>query len=97
MGALHAGTPHGKETTLHGLPAYVTEPQDGRSIRGHIVILTDALGWTFNNTRILADKYADKTQARVYIPEFFDGHALSATLFSSMDTLTGNGWMVGKV
>ncbi len=58
---------------LHGLDAYVTEPADGRDVRGIIVIIPDAFGWQFVNNRILADHYADKGDYRVYLPEFMLG------------------------
>lgn len=96
-GALHEGTPVGREETVHGLPTYITEPPSGQSAKGIIVFIPDALGWTFNNNRILADKYAERTSSRVYLPEFMDGHMMDVSLFSSMDTLMGNGWMVGKM
>ena len=96
-GALHEGTPAGREETLHGLPTYITEPPTGQAPQGIVVFIPDAIGWNFNNNRILADKYADKTNCRVYLPDFMDGHMMDPSLFASMDTLGGNGWMVGKM
>lgn len=96
-GALHEGTPVGREETVHGLPTYITEPPSGQPPKGIIVILSDAVGWKFNNNRILADKYAKRTNSLVYLPEFFDGHAMDTSLFTHMDVLMGNGWMVGKM
>ncbi len=96
-GALHEGTPLGREETIHGLPTYVTEPPSGKAPKGIIVIIPDALGWNFKNSRILADKYAKRTNSLVYLPDFMDGHMLDTSLFASMDTLSGHGWMVGKM
>ena len=76
---------------------HISEPPSGQSPEGIIVIIPDALGWTFNNNRILADTYAKRTHSRVYLPEFMAGNALPVSMFASMDTLTGNGWMVGKM
>ena len=96
-GTLHEGPPVGRVETVHGLQTYVTEPPSGHSPKGIIVFIPDALGWTFNNNRILADKYAKRTNARVYLPDFMDGHMMPVSLFASMDTITGNGWMIGKM
>lgn len=51
-GNLHKGTPRGREETLHGLPCYVTEPPNNEPIKGIVVILPDAYGWTFKNIRV---------------------------------------------
>lgn len=95
-GALHEGTPVGREETVHGLPTYVSEPPSGQA-KGIIVIIPDAFGWTFNNNRVLADTYAERTNSRVYLPEFMDGHAMDVSMFGHMDVLTGQGWMIGKM
>ena len=96
-GALHEGTPVGREETVHGLPTYITEPPPGQAPKGIIVFLPDAVGWNFNNNRILADKYAKRTNSRVYLPDFMGGHVMDKSLFGNMDTIGGNGWMVGKM
>ncbi|KAL9102008.1 MAG: hypothetical protein Q9187_009175 [Circinaria calcarea] len=96
-GALHEGTPVGKVETVHGLPTYISEPPSGQNPKGIIVIIPDALGWTFNNNRILADTYATRTNSRVYLPEFMAGNAMPVSMLANMDTLTGNGWMIGKI
>ena len=96
-GGLHEGTPVGRVETVHGLPAYVTEPPEGQSPQGIIVIIPDVLGWDFNNSRILADTYARRTNSRVYLPEFFDGHSMSSSLFASMDIIMGTGSMIWKM
>jgi dienelactone hydrolase len=72
-GHAYEGTPRGKVIQLHGLATYVSEPADGRPVRGIIVIIPDAFGWEFVNNRILADHYADRGDYRVYLPEFMDG------------------------
>ena len=96
-GALHEGTPVGREETVHGLPTYISDPPSGEAPKGIIVIIPDAFGWTFNNNRILADNFAKRTNSRVYLPEFMAGNALSVSMLATMDTITGNGWMVGKM
>lgn len=73
QGSVHEGTPRGKTTTLHGLHTYVTEPADGTQFKGIIVVIPDAFGWEFNNTRLLADHYANKGPYKVYLPDFMNG------------------------
>lgn len=58
-------TPIGTETTLQDRKAYVT----GSSSSVAILILHDLFGWTFKNTRILADHYSKEVGATVYIPD----------------------------
>ena len=96
-GALHEGATVGREDNIHGLPTYISEPPEGQAPKGIIVIIPDAVGWQFNNNRILADSLAKNTTCRVLLPEFMDGHAMSPSLFQTMDTITGNGWMIGKM
>lgn len=73
MGAVHEGQPRGTVTNLHGLDTYVVEPTDGRPVKGIIVVIPDALGWEFVNTRLIADTYASKGNYKVYLPDFMDG------------------------
>lgn len=67
------GKPTGKETTLAGNKAYVTGKDTGVAI----LIVHDIFGWTFNNTRLLADHYAEEVGATVYLPDFFGGEVVS--------------------
>ena len=73
-GHVHAGTPTGKTTKLHGLDVYVAEPTESSTPpKGIIIIIPDAFGWEFVNNRILADHYADRGGYLVYLPEFMNG------------------------
>ncbi|KAL8998761.1 MAG: hypothetical protein Q9169_002211 [Polycauliona sp. 2 TL-2023] len=87
QGTIHTGTPRGTETVLHGLKTYVTEPSNGVTPKGVVVIVPDILGWSFRNTRLLADTIADEGGFRLYIPELMDGHAPSATLLTTYDSV----------
>jgi hypothetical protein len=69
-GHKHEGQTLGKEEKIHGVDCYVTEGENPKAI---IVFIPDAFGWTFNNSRILADHYASRVPARVYLPEFMEG------------------------
>lgn len=55
----------GHNTTLAGRDCYVTGSSKDRAV----IILHDLFGWTFANTRILADHYASEVGATVYIPD----------------------------
>ena len=73
-GVLHEGTPTGREETVHGLNTYVTHPPSGSSSAGGIVvIIPDLFGWKLNNSRVLADRYAERGGYTVYVPDFMDG------------------------
>lgn len=85
-GSIHEGTPTGRVETLHGLPTYIAEPPFGTP-KGIIVIIPDALGWEFKNNRILADAYAKRVNARVYLPEFMAGNSMQEAMLDYMDTL----------
>jgi hypothetical protein len=89
QGHAHEGQPSGKITKLHGLDTYVSEPADGRPARGIIVVIPDAFGWDFVNTRLLADRYADKGGYKVYLPDFMGGQLIlvlrSRSILSFLD------------
>ncbi|KAL4744024.1 dienelactone hydrolase [Aspergillus similis] len=77
-GTVHAGTPSGRITNLHGLQTYVAEPAGvpDDEIKGILIIIPDAFGWEFVNNRLLADKYAESGKFRVYLPDFMKGTAV---------------------
>lgn len=88
-------TPRGSTTRLHGLNAYVTEPADGRQIDGVVVIVSDAFGWEFAQTRLLADHYADKGGYRVLVPDYL-GVTLPPSVIESLQGYFGNGNLLYK-
>lgn len=77
QGTIHDGVPQGKETHLYGRSTYIAEPPEGSEIKGIIMIVSDALGWTFSNMRVLADNMAKEGSFRVYLPEFMNGWSLN--------------------
>lgn len=76
-GTIHGGVPQGKEIQLYGRSTYVAEPPEGSEMNGIIVVVSDALGWTFSNMRVLADTLAKEGSFRVYLPEFMNGWSWS--------------------
>ena len=59
------GTPKGKETTLGASKTYVS----GTNKDAAVLIIHDVFGWTLNNTRLLADHYAEEADVTVYLPD----------------------------
>jgi dienelactone hydrolase len=96
-GEVHEGTPRGKIVQLHGLSTYVAEPASDKPVRGIIVIIPDAFGWEFVNNRILADHYADKSDYRVYLPDFMNGHAAPEWMIGTFRTLSGSASILSKL
>lgn len=81
-GSLHEGTPIGSIIKIAGIPAYAVGDEDSDKV---IVIASDIFGWTFLNTRLLADEYAARG-FRVIMPDFFNGAYTS--LSTAMLSLT---------
>ncbi|KAL2256929.1 hypothetical protein VTK26DRAFT_912 [Humicola hyalothermophila] len=84
QGVEWAAEPQGREDsvdTCHGNKQYYyvtgTNPDVG------IMVIHDLLGWTFPNTRLLADYYAAEVGATVYVPDFFGGEVLPRALVTS--------------
>ncbi|CAD6911156.1 unnamed protein product [Tilletia controversa] len=73
-GHFHKGTPKGQIVPLgsDNRKTYVSGPEPAQA-SGAILIVADVFGMSLNNTQIIADHYAEKTGARVYVPDFFDG------------------------
>lgn len=58
---------------MHGINVYITRPANNVTPKGIIVFISDAFGWKFINSRLLADKYAAKGQFLVLLPDFMNG------------------------
>ena len=82
-GAVHSGTPSGREDTIGGLPTYISEPSDGSTSKT-VVFVTDVFGWKFQNVRLLADNYA-KAGFFVYIPDLHEGDSLPIEFLQSVE------------
>jgi len=66
------GTPTGRIEKLGQTNAYIA----GNNPDVAVILIHDALGWTFVNARLLADHYAQEINATVYLPDFFGGEVL---------------------
>lgn len=91
-----SGTPQGEEITVD-LPITTSTSTDTRKISCYksvppsssspnnkraILLIHDLFGWTFPNTRLLADHYALETNSTVYVPDFFDGLVMDSALIA---------------
>ncbi|CAG9986889.1 unnamed protein product [Clonostachys byssicola] len=95
----HLGPIHGREATLHGHDVYITEPQTKPvSQTGLIVVLSDAFGWDTINLRGVADRYAERTGCKVYLPDFMHGTSAPASIKAVIDRILTEksfwGWLV---
>ncbi|KAK3370502.1 dienelactone hydrolase family protein [Podospora didyma] len=72
------GTPTGSVTTITktGNSVYVT----GTNKSAGVMLIHDLFGWTFANTRLLADHIAREANVTVYVPDFFGGNSLPVDL-----------------
>ncbi|KAI4232937.1 MAG: hypothetical protein L6R40_007259 [Gallowayella cf. fulva] len=66
------GTPSGRTAKIGGLDCYIA----GTNKDASILFLHDIFGWTFNNSRLLADHFAQEVNATVYLPDFYDGEVV---------------------
>ena len=82
-GHANTSTPKGREDNIFDRPCYVAVPDEGSEVKGIVVIISDAFGWSFVNNRILADHYAARGGFKVYLPDFMDGEQLSLASTSS--------------
>ena len=64
-GTLWPGSTVGAETKVDSVDVYMV----GSESEVAILIIADVFGWTLPNTRLLADHYARKVQATVYLPD----------------------------
>ena len=74
-GAKQTHVDQGHEEAIGGLNSYKTG--EGKSL---IVIFTDIFGYSFPNTRKIADKFAQNTGSTVIIPDFFNKDPLDPNL-----------------
>ncbi|TVY29683.1 Hydrolase [Lachnellula hyalina] len=93
-GTLHNGEAAGREEIMHGINVYVTHPANNVTPKGVVVFISDAFGWKFINSRLLADKYAEKGQFLVLIPDFMNGTEMSTATIPVLNAFeTPAGWL----
>jgi len=84
-GSLSTEIPIGTEETIHGLPTYVARPNG--TPKGLVIMITDAFGWKLPNARVLADKYSERGDLLVYVPDFMNGHGAEPNILTLVNHL----------
>jgi hypothetical protein len=80
-GHVHEGAVSGEKIKLHGLDVYATGP-NFQDAKGIIVIIPDAFGWEFINSKLWADEVAKRGQWRVLLPDFMNGEQFQRNTYS---------------
>ncbi|KAI9819707.1 MAG: hypothetical protein M1832_003941 [Thelocarpon impressellum] len=88
-GHVNPGTPAGAVSKLYGVDTYISAPPPGNPAKGLIVIVPDAFGWDFVNSRVLADAFAKQGDFLVYLPDFMNSGAMSSSVLGTMNRLMG--------
>mmetsp|Transcript_6863 Transcript_6863/g.6165 ORF Transcript_6863/g.6165 Transcript_6863/m.6165 type:complete len:272 (+) Transcript_6863:3-818(+) len=79
-GFIHSGTPNGEIIKINNLNCYYSAPPSSNDEKyPTIIYLTDAFGYTFINSQLLADTYA-KNGFHVYIPDLHQGDSADPSL-----------------
>jgi dienelactone hydrolase len=81
-GAKQTHQSQGDEEDIAGINTYKTG--QGKSA---IVLFTDIFGYSFPNTRKVADRFAEETGTTVLIPDCFQGDPVNINLPNYRDTL----------
>ncbi|WVQ80924.1 hypothetical protein IAT38_003031 [Cryptococcus sp. DSM 104549] len=82
-GHIHAGTPIGSISILHGLRTYISTPSTpapsaaGQGKVDTVILIPDIFGIDLVNTKLVADEYAGKGW-KVLLPDLFEGDAIPA-------------------
>ncbi|KAF2819615.1 alpha/beta-hydrolase [Ophiobolus disseminans] len=70
---LHEGTPTGTVHTINNIQIYISHPAPSSpSSHPAIILLTDVYGYTFPNTRLIADAFASAGYMTL-VPDLFNG------------------------
>ncbi|WIA14660.1 hypothetical protein OEZ85_003162 [Tetradesmus obliquus] len=86
IGSLDEGTPKGKESTIAGVPCYISEPPTGSSAA--IILGTDVFGYKLPNARLIADAFADNGFLCV-VPDYFKGEPMDMQMLLTYESLPG--------
>ncbi|KAJ6475996.1 dienelactone hydrolase endo-1,3,1,4-beta-D-glucanase [Mycena vitilis] len=71
-GVTHEGTPEGKVSELGGVRCYIATPSVDYPKDKAVLLLPDALGLEYLNTKLLADDYA-RNGFKTVVPDYFNG------------------------
>lgn len=86
IGSLDEGTPKGKESTIAGVPCYISDPSTGSSAA--IILGTDVFGYKLPNARLIADAFADNGFLCV-VPDYFKREPMDMQMLLTYESLPG--------
>ncbi|KAJ3391106.1 suppressor of glycerol defect [Entophlyctis sp. JEL0112] len=78
------GTPTGTVKQIAGRNTYVTIPAGGATSSTAVIIATDVFGYTLNNPRLMADRFAAQGY-QCYVPDLFEGSEPPGELMETFD------------
>lgn len=93
-GSLDEGSPKGTDTTIAGVPCYISKAAQ-QSNGGCIILATDIFGYKLINARLIADAYADAGFTCV-VPDYFEGEPMDMQLLEAFEALPTKSFF-GKV
>jgi dienelactone hydrolase len=85
-GSLDDGTPRGEDSTIAGVPCYLTKPTAAAANGSAIILATDIFGYKLINARLIADAYADAGFICV-VPDYFQGEPMDMQLLETFESL----------
>lgn len=94
-GSLDEGTPRGQDSTIAGVPCYITQPPAEAANGCAVILATDAFGYQLINARLIADAYADAGYVCV-VPDYFQGEPMNVQLLEAYEALSSQS-LVGKI
>jgi len=94
-GSLDEGAPQGTDSTIAGVPCYISKPSNGAANGCAIILATDIFGYKLINARLIADVYADAGCTCV-IPDYFEGEPMNMQLLEAFEALPTKSFL-GKI
>lgn len=85
-GSLDEGTPKGQDSTIAGVPCYITKPEAEAANGCAVILATDIFGYHLINARLIADAYADAGYICV-VPDYFKGEPMDMKLLEHFESL----------
>lgn len=94
-GSLDEGIPRGKDSTIAGVPCYITQPPAEAANGCAVILATDAFGYQLINARLIADAYADAGYTCV-VPDYFQGEPMNIQLLETYEAVSSQS-IFGKI
>jgi hypothetical protein len=94
-GSLDEGTPRGQDSSIAGVPCYITQPPADTANSCAVILATDIFGYQLINARLIADAYADAGYICV-IPDYFEGEPMNMKLLEAFESLPTQNFL-GKI